>query len=281
MSTANAIKHMKGARNQGATAVDFGGGEPTLREDILELTLAAAKLGYEKIGIKSNGMLFCYPEYVENLMRAGMNHFTVSIWGHTPAVHDSFSQIEGSFEMMEMGLKHLVDFGADVEADVLLTNETVPHLKELLKNFTDIGVRKFRMWLYCLFGSNYTLPELMPTLTAAGKAVVETAVAFRDRTDWIYTTHIPCCFLQPYEDIYRNIAQEKLLIITPGGSFPAEMSPFEAGVKTKRCLGCEKYKSCGGVRQEYIDRFSDRKIRPILPKKKERSSKKVTNSPTA
>ncbi|MBI5622772.1 MAG: radical SAM protein [Elusimicrobia bacterium] len=260
MSTEDAVRHLKLSRGQGAEAVDFGGGEPTLRPDLPKLAAAALRLGYACVGVKSNGLRLCYPEYVSELLAAGIRRFAVPVWGHVPSVHDSFSQVPGSFEMMEMGLKHVLDLGGAAEADVLLTNATVPHLTDLVGHFADIGVRSFQFWLYSLFGSAGRLAEELPTLTAAGAAVRRTAAAFSKRGLALSTTHLPPCFLGREHGLYRSIASEDLAIITPGGSFPAQESPFEAGVKTSRCRGCASYGSCAGARPEYLERFGPAEI---------------------
>ena len=263
MSTAAAVRHLAVSRKAGARDVDFGGGEPTLREDLPALAQAAAKLGYRKIGVKTNGLRLCYPEFVARLMRAGVNQFTFPIRGHVPEVHDRLARTPGAFEMMEMAVKHAVDFGAEAEAEVLLTTETVPHLRELIGHFTAIGLRRFRMYFFSLFASDQTMPELLPSLTSAGRAIVAAVAASRRDKASIYTTHVPYCFLRPYPGIYSSSARAGLDIITPGGSFPNAQSPFEAGRKTARCAGCAKYALCAGVRPEYLERFSDREIRPL------------------
>ncbi len=264
MGTSAAIRHLAQSRQEGARAVDFGGGEPTLREDLPELVRAAKKMGYRAIGVKTNGLRLCYPDYVEILMKAGVDRFAVPIWGESAEAQDALAQTPGAFEMMEMGVKHVLDFGGCVEADVLLTTRTLASLTRMVGHFADIGVRKFQIWLYSLFGSNQALPELLPSMTAAGKMIVDTASALKHRKLRISTTQIPACFLRPCEELYSNIADLKLQIITPGGSFPAEASPFEAGIKPPRCRGCVQYDSCGGVRPEYLEMFSDREIRPLV-----------------
>lgn len=263
MSTAEAVRHLQESRRGGATAVDFGGGEPTLRRDLPELARTAKRLGYRRIGIKSNGLRLCYPDYVEKLMRAGVREFSVPVWGHAPAVHDALAQTQGAFEMLEMGVKHIVDFGGGIEADVLLTTKSIPHLQELVGHFASIGVRRFQLWLFCLFGSNHTGAELLPTMTAAGRAIVETAAALKGRRLRLSTTHIPACFLRPREDLYSNIADQRLTIVTPGGSFPAEASPFEAGHQAAACAGCARVESCAGLRPEYLERFDSGEIAPL------------------
>ncbi|MFI5360698.1 MAG: radical SAM protein [Elusimicrobiota bacterium] len=263
METGAAIRHLERARTEGAVAVDFGGGEPTLRDDLPELARTAKALGYTSIGVKSNGLRLCYPEVVDALLRAGVDRFTLPVWGASPRTHDGLSQTAGSFEMLEMAVKHIIDLGGGIELDVLLTTLTVPELGMLIRPFADLGVRRFSIWLYCMFGSNGTFPEFLPTLTAAGLAVAQTAAALKKNELVLSTSHIPPCFLSDAAGLYSSIADAGLVIVTPGGSFPAETSPFEAGMKTVRCSGCIDSGRCAGIRPEYIHRFSDGEVRPV------------------
>lgn len=261
MSTEAALRHLAESRERGATAVDFGGGEPTLRKDLPELSRAARALGYESIGIKSNGVRLCYPEVVSGLLDAGVGHFSLSFWGGTPAAHDELARTEGAFEMVEMGVKHILDLGGEASAEVLLTTETVPRLEALTRSLCGLGLRDLRFWLYSLFGSAGAMPELLPRLSDAGPAVVRAARAAEQAGGRAATGHVPPCFLKGAERSYEPIAASELVIITPGGSFPAESSPFEAGVKTERCRGCRKSARCAGLRPEYLERFGDAEVR--------------------
>jgi MoaA/NifB/PqqE/SkfB family radical SAM enzyme len=261
MSTARAVRELALARRSGAAAVDFGGGEPTLRPDLPELVRAAKLLGYADIGVKTNGLRLCYPEYAAKLLQAGARRLSIPVWGAGPEEHDALCRTTGAFDMMEMGVKNVLDAGGEVECDVLLTTGTAPRLSEILSRFSKIGARRFQLWLFCLFGSAGHHAELLPRLSAAGRAAAAAARRFPRLA--ISTTHIPPCFLGRQARLYAPISEQGLVIVTPGGSFAAESSPFEAGTKPLRCRGCRAYGRCAGVRPEYLERFSSRELAPI------------------
>lgn len=259
--TADAIASLQDFRRDGAVEVDFGGGEPTLRADLPELARRAKALGYRRVGVKSNGLRLCYPDFVERLMETGVERFAVPIWGDGPEIHDRLCRTPGAFERLEMGVKNVLDLGAELSVDVLLTRATVPRLTEIVERFSALGVKRFSAWLFCLFGSGGALPGLMPTLTDAGRAFASAAESAAGRGVRLSTSQIPPCFLGPAAGLYENVADLELEIVTPGGSFLAETSPFEAGRKTPHCRGCARRARCAGIRPEYLQRFGDREIK--------------------
>jgi len=263
-STEEAAGVLAGYRRRGAEETDFGGGEPTVREDLPVLLQAAKKLGYSHVGIKSNGMRFCYPEYAGLCMESGADKFSVSIWGWPPREHDRLAGREGAFEMTEMGLKHLVDLGADVHADILLTGRSAPALDGLINQLAlDVGVRKFHFWLYSIFGSKDGNSLLLPRMSEAAECTLRALKSVGNAVERASTTHLMPCVLGDRRDIYYNLREEDLTIVTPGHSFQAEESPFEAGVHVKACRGCKLNSRCPGPRPEYVKIHGDSEFKPV------------------
>ena len=263
-STEQAFRLLADHAEAGVKAVDFGGGEPAVRNDLPALATAAARLGYKQIGVKSNGMRFCYADYAKFCMDCGINEFHVSLWGHPSQSHDRMAGRRGAFEMTEMGLKHLVDFGADVTVDFLVSSISAGFIGDALKHFVGIGVKKFDLWVFSLFGAGGRMAELVPRLGEAGGAVVEAVESLEDKSVTVRTSHIMPCCLRGREEMYFNIKDMKLKIMTPGGSFAGEESPFEKGVHIGECSRCKFHGGCPGPRPEYIRLFGGGGFKAVL-----------------
>jgi len=72
-----------------ATALQFSGGEPTLREDLFELIKAAKELGFSHVEVNTNGIRLSHSvEYCRGLMEAGMSTLYLQFDGLTPEVYE-------------------------------------------------------------------------------------------------------------------------------------------------------------------------------------------------
>lgn len=79
---------LKSARRQKpipAKALQLTGGEPTMRDDLLEIIRVARELGYEHIQLNTTGIKFAYDaEYAKKVREAGVNTIYMSFDGVTP-----------------------------------------------------------------------------------------------------------------------------------------------------------------------------------------------------
>ncbi len=78
------LKNMKAEKPIGCNAVQFTGGEPTLREDLFEIIAVAKQEGYEHIQLNTTGMTIAFnPGYAQKLRDAGVSTLYVSFDGTT------------------------------------------------------------------------------------------------------------------------------------------------------------------------------------------------------
>ena len=71
-----------------ATALQFSGGEPTIREDLFELIRMAKELGFRHVEVNTNGLRLAESvEYCKGLREAGMSTVYLQFDGLTPEVY--------------------------------------------------------------------------------------------------------------------------------------------------------------------------------------------------
>ncbi len=79
------LRHMKNQKPVGANAIQFTGGEPSLRDDIVEIMKIAREGGYEHVQFNTNGIEFARNfELVKDLKEAGVNVAYMSFDGVSP-----------------------------------------------------------------------------------------------------------------------------------------------------------------------------------------------------
>jgi uncharacterized radical SAM superfamily Fe-S cluster-containing enzyme len=79
------LKRMRNEKPVGANSIQFTGGEPTLRDDIVEIVKSASELGYKHIQLNTNGInLSKSPDLCMKLREAGVSNLYLSFDGMTP-----------------------------------------------------------------------------------------------------------------------------------------------------------------------------------------------------
>jgi GeoRSP system radical SAM/SPASM protein len=97
------------AAKAGVFSVNFGGGEPLLRRDLLEIAKYAGGLKL-RLSMNSNGWLIDR-QTAATLKEAGFSKVGISIDSHLPEVHDRFRGVEGSHGRAVAALGHLASAG--------------------------------------------------------------------------------------------------------------------------------------------------------------------------
>ncbi len=116
------------ARSLGFEDLDFSGGEPTL-SPMLEKSIEHAKeLGFKDIGIITNGMVISNSRMLEKYVKSGLSDVLLSIHGSKAEVHDSLTNIPGSFDRILSAARNSTEFGIKVRTNYVITKS----------NYTDL-----------------------------------------------------------------------------------------------------------------------------------------------
>ncbi len=95
-------------------SINFGGGEPLLRKNLLEIARRASDLGFA-VSMNSNGYLIDR-DMAGKLKEAGFAKVGISIDSPQPDIHDNFRGIKGSHARAIEALKYLK--GAGIETSI-------------------------------------------------------------------------------------------------------------------------------------------------------------------
>jgi len=100
---------MRVMRERDVKILGLGGDEPTVAPAwLLDAVIAlAAKEGFKKMELMSNGLKLRDKEYLARLVKAGVNRFVLPVYGHTAAVHDGITQKRGSYSALLRAIKNI------------------------------------------------------------------------------------------------------------------------------------------------------------------------------
>ena len=233
-------EELKAGRN--FKKVVFSGGEPTIRKDISEIISFAKKKGFKEIEIKSNGRMFAYQDFCEELIKRGANRFSFYLLGHIKELHDWLTCIPGSFEQIVKGIKNLKALGQKVNCEVIITKSNYPHLLEILDFGLKLKIDHFQFIFpkpvgMALENFDSLIPRFFLIVSYLKEAVKKGVKAKKI----IEIKNIPACFLKGYEKY-----------MVEGSS--------SGKTKAKDCLKCRYFKSCEGIFEEYIKHFGEKEI---------------------
>lgn len=124
----------------GVLAVNFGGGEPLLRSDLLEIASCASQSGLQ-VSMNSNGYLIDCAKAVA-LKGAGFSKVGISIDSHLPDVHDRFRGIPGSHEHACCALGFLAEAGVRTSMSTVICRINHRDVDSLIAFARDHGVQQ-------------------------------------------------------------------------------------------------------------------------------------------
>ncbi len=263
---------LEDARRRNISKLWVGGGEPTLRADLLAVIATAKRLGFERRLLQTNGLRLAYPRYVEALASAGVTDVRLNVKSHRPEFHDALSGSEGAHALLLRALDVLAACNQAssklrVSADVLVTRTTAPDLGETVRDFAKRGVTVF--WLWLLSAHDVVDPAVeaeVPRIASLHTYLREAAAAATEAGVELVTLHTPPCTLpSDLRGRWQSVRDLRLEVVDPSGrAFPLETSPFE-GSHHAICTTCSAHPRCAGPRADYLRLHGEGELVPLRP----------------
>lgn len=143
MSAARAEEIIEELSRMGVYGVSFYGGEPLLRDDIVELTAFAHNAGLT-VHIATNGMLLTKTA-ARALIEAGVDLITLSMDGATPEAHDRQRGVPGAFDRLRSAVRNVLSARRELSRSchcalaATLTDHNVEDVAGIVRNARDLG----------------------------------------------------------------------------------------------------------------------------------------------
>ncbi len=266
MSTPEVLQWLQTARRQGAQHLWLSGGEPTLRKDFLQTLRTAKHLGYQRIKVQTNAMLFSYPEFADKAVAAGLTEVNLLLKSLDPRVHDALNRTPNSHALLHKALDVLQIRPLRLEGDILMTQRNYQELPDLVRYYTARGLKHFNIWLFSLVDQGEVdLRRLVPKLADAMPFMTEALAVAKQAGATVCSLNTPHCTVpvEAWEMQFDPVGM-KLLVVNPGGhAFKLETSSIEQGVFIDSCAQCVVRSHCHGMRSDYISIHGDSELIPV------------------
>jgi GeoRSP system radical SAM/SPASM protein len=253
--------------------VNYGTGEPMLREDLFPLTEYALAKGL-KVTMNSNGSLIDAPA-AERIREAGFHSVGISIDSADPAAHDAFRRMPGSFEKAVRAARLLREQGVPLTVSSVICKVNVSDFPALVTLAKDLGAHTIDLHNFKCSGMGGLNQENLDLSPEEWRDFYGRAVPIRRAEKGIEIAFDdPILSLLDEEDGKKLVAGSvcgKLSLyvrpdgeITPCGFIPVPIghilrddfqkvwheSQLLGHLRTKaakgKCTGCAKFSSCLG-----------------------------------
>ncbi|MBI4447777.1 radical SAM protein [Candidatus Woesearchaeota archaeon] len=161
------IETLYALKKIGVEKVKYGGGEPLLRKDFLEIFKTTKELGFTTT-FASNGSTI-NESVAAQFKEIGLHKLQLSLDGMEEK-HDSFRKRKGLFKKVLESISILKNYSIEVDVATTLTKENYSEMPSLLKLCRELEVRRWRIMKYIPCGNGTTELMLDP---ATYKGVVD------------------------------------------------------------------------------------------------------------
>lgn len=127
----------------GVKSISFSGGEPFMRKDMLEIVHHATDLGFDSVGVSTNGILLDR-DIAGQLTAANLN-VQISIDGDEAQVHDMARGVKGAFDGAVRGIKLLLEDKVNLSVCTTASKWNVDRIPNIIQLMDDLGVKNYRV----------------------------------------------------------------------------------------------------------------------------------------
>jgi len=140
-----------------APIIIFTGGEPLLRPDIFDVVRYGSDLGLRCV-MATNGSLIDEPT-VQKLLDVGIQRISLSLDGATRETHDTFRQVDGSFDSVIGAAKVAESAGLPFQINSTVTKLNLAELPAMLERAVELGAVAYHMFLLVPTGRGKQLED--------------------------------------------------------------------------------------------------------------------------
>lgn len=161
--------------------INFGGGEPLIREDLYEIAAYATARGLS-VSMNSNGWLLDAAA-AARLQAAGFKSVGISIDSADPALHDDFRNMPGAFPRAVAALEHLRAAGVRSTMSAVISRINYQAFRELLALARAHGVAQVYLHNFKCSGRGFRNRQELDLSPDEWRAFYVEALAVKQQTN--------------------------------------------------------------------------------------------------
>jgi uncharacterized protein (DUF362 family)/MoaA/NifB/PqqE/SkfB family radical SAM enzyme len=270
ITTEEAISKINELVSNGVVDLTFTGGEPTLRDDLTELTIYSRSKGIDRIDLQTNGNRFQDLNYVTKLKAAGLRSVTVSLHSHKKDISNRLTN-STDYDSTIIGLKNAVSAGLLVSVSHVINEDNYRELIQFARFIRGISTN---IVLYMGFirpnGRTLENLRLVPKLADIEKYLHDT-MYYCDMNKFQFQVEgVPLCYMRGYErhsaETHR-INSDIRMYLGKGNVRSLDLHKnihSRLKVKGNNCIKCSLNARCVGVWTEYAQIHSTDELYPIF-----------------
>ena len=232
------------------SGVVFTGGEPTLNPLLPRLVEMATELGYELVGLVSNGRALKDPKLCERLLEGGLNQLTVSLHGPRAEIHDAISRSKGSFDQAARCLSNFARlrerYEFELKVNCILVQSNLAHMGEMGDFASSFGVDNLNFNVAEPRGSADELfATVMPRYAEVMDQADRSGLDFKAATQSL--SRVPACAggVEWVQETWHLAHSDRVDVYDPD----------EGKTKGQLCDSCAINAQCTGIWQRYIEGY--------------------------
>ena len=277
-TTKEIIKDLIKGRKENYEGMEFTGGEPTIRKDIIHLIKQARNLGYKEIALNTNGILLGNKSFCDKLVKAGLTNITFSLHAHNKKLSEIITRTPNSFEQTVAGIKNALSHkNLKIGVVTVILKPNYQHIFEIGKLIHSLGV--YYWDITDLIPDGYAKESynvLCVKRTELSNALNSLKPLLNNSQAITFFAFSPCIFPP---DILNNksvkwvTALGKLEVEKPitydQKNLSTDYVEKNFGMQQKKidiCYDCIFTKECAGIWTDYLRLFGDKEIRELAVK---------------
>lgn len=277
-STEEIIKDLREGKKRDYLRVEFTGGEPAIRPDILDLIKIAKGLGFKEVALSTNARMFSYKGFCLKTIENGLTRLTFTLNAHQTRLGDAICRTPGAFDQTLQGVRNVLEFPQiTISANTVLFQLNYQYLGQIGEFIHNLGIPTWN--ILDLIPDGYAkdfyqrLAVKMTDLSSKLNSLKDIIKNFRVVSFFDF----PLCLFAP--DLRENpsthfitakgrIEIEKQVGYQPK-RFEKSANNFYEDIHKKRakiCQNCKFSQFCGGVWKDYLNLYGVKEIEYLTKK---------------